>query len=137
MKEVLESSSEIEFEIVGDARTRKLYKNLPRTTIIDPMSWEAYQRFIAQPGRDIGLAPHLDTPFNRARSYTKLFDIERAGAIAVVADKGPWADATAQADLRSALGADHLTRWLRVPMEQDRWIEVIKHTFRQWSAGRF
>lgn len=128
MKEVLASSPNIEFEIVGDARTRSLYKNLPRTTIINPMSWEAYQQFIAQPGRDIGLAPHLDSPFNRARSYTKLFDIERAGAIAVLADNGPWAELGVRESLESMLGTNNLRKHVVVPMDTKLWVTGIMRT---------
>lgn len=126
MKEVLATSPMVVFEIVGDAKTRALYKNLPRTTIVDPMSWENYQQFIGIPGRNIGLAPHLDNPFNRARSYTKLFDIERAGAVGVLADAGPWANDAARKDLQSALGPDYLSRHVMVPMQQDRWVKTIK-----------
>ena len=125
MKEVLDTCPSIEFEIVGDAKTLALYKNLPRTTVVDPMSWKEYQKFIALPGRDIGLAPHLDNPFNRARSYTKLFDIERAGAVGVVADSGPWADETSQQNLQSALGPDYLSRHVMVSMQQDSWVEAM------------
>ena len=125
MKQVLETSPHIEFEIIGDAKTRSLYKNLPRTTIIDPMSWTDYQLFIALPGRDIGLAPHLDSPFNRARSYTKLFDIERAGAIAMVADTGPWTKLRAKKQSDSALNASSFSRSVLVPMNAKRWVEAI------------
>jgi hypothetical protein len=79
MERVLAKAPHIEFEIVGDAKTRKLYQKLPRTTTVNPMSWLEYQRFLCEPARrkvrSIGLAPHLPTPFNAARSYTKVFDI--------------------------------------------------------------
>ena len=45
---------------------------------------------LQQPGRHIGLAPLLEHPFNRARSYTKFFDIQRSGAAGIYAEAGPW-----------------------------------------------
>lgn len=122
MKQVLETSPHVDFEIIGDAKTRSLYKNLPRTTIFDPMSWTDYQSFIALPGRDIGLAPHLDSPFNRARSYTKLFDINRAGATAILADNGPWANINKPTNIAS----DTSNQLILVPMHKKNWVKAIQ-----------
>jgi hypothetical protein len=120
IEEVLTRDPRIEFEIVGDVRTRKLYQKLPRTTIVNPMSWITYQEFLVAPERQqmrlIGLTPHLPTPFNAARSYTKVFDIERAGAVGVLAEQGPWSKAGEVLDLSR--------HWL-VPMERQAWVEEI------------
>jgi hypothetical protein len=120
MEEVLAKAPHIGFEIVGDAKTRKLYQKLPRTTIIDPMSWLEYQKFLCEPERQklrlIGLAPHLPTPFNAARSYTKVFDIERAGAVGILAKEGPWSQAGGNLDLN---------RHYLVPMQRDAWVEEV------------
>jgi len=85
IKQVLKKNSELSFEIVGDNTINKLFRSLPRTAIIHPMSWSAYQSFISQKGRSIGLAPLHDVPFNSARSYTKFFDITQAGAVGIYA----------------------------------------------------
>jgi hypothetical protein len=118
--EVLAKDPRIEFEIVGDTRTRKLYQKLPRTTIVSPMSWVAYQEFLIAPERQqmrlIGLAPHLPTPFNAARSYTKVFDIERAGAVGILAKEGPW---------RQAGGNLDLSRHYLVPMDRQAWVNGV------------
>lgn len=81
----LQAEPRLSFEIIGTAEVNRLYRRLPRTTVVHPMSWPTYQRFIALPGRHIGLAPLLDHPFNRARSCTKFFDISRAGAVGIYA----------------------------------------------------
>ena len=83
IKEVLDSNNHIAFEIIGGATVNRLYKNLPRVNIIHPMKWPSYQTFISNSGRQIGLVPQLDLPFNRARSYTKFFDIQRCGAVGI------------------------------------------------------
>ena len=87
---VLAVNTEITFELIGNAKTQKLYRHLKRVTVTPQMKWPAYQAFIQQPGRHIGLAPLLEHPFNLARSYTKFFDIHRAGAAGIYAKSGPW-----------------------------------------------
>ena len=87
---VLAANTHITFELIGNAKTQKLYRHLKRVTVTPQMKWPAYQAFIQQPGRHIGLAPLLEHPFNLARSYTKFFDIHRAGAAGIYAKSGPW-----------------------------------------------
>jgi hypothetical protein len=87
---VLAANTHITFEIIGNTKTQKLYRHLKRVTVTPQMKWPAYQAFIQQPGRHIGLAPMLEHPFNLARSYTKFFDIHRAGAAGIYAEAGPW-----------------------------------------------
>ena len=87
---VLAANAHITFELIGNAKTQKLYRHLKRVTVTPQMKWPAYQAFIKRPGRHIGLAPLLEHPFNLARSYTKFFDIHRAGAAGIYAEAGPW-----------------------------------------------
>lgn len=114
MQSVLTQTTDIDFEIVGDTTTLALFRGLPRTTVVHPMSWAAYQSFVTQPGRDIGLAPFLTSPFNAARSYTKLFDIQRAGAFGMLASHGPWRE----------LRLDPADTAL-VPMDRETWVAQI------------
>jgi hypothetical protein len=87
---VLAANTHITFELIGNAKTQKLYRHLKRVTVTPQMKWPTYQAFIQQPGRHIGLAPLLEHPFNLARSYTKFFDIHRTGAAGIYAEIGPW-----------------------------------------------
>lgn len=122
MQAVLQQAPMVDFEIVGDQQTLRDYKHLPRTTVVHPMSWESYQSFVALPGRDIGLAPFLDTPFNLARSHTKFFDIERAQAHGLFAENGPWAKL-----IRSRQSQNVCRRYHLLPMEPDAWvIELVR-----------
>jgi hypothetical protein len=113
---VLEKEPRIDFEIIGDHQTHKLYRKLPRTTVVNPMSWDAYQSFIAQPGRHLGLAPYIHSPFNAARSYTKVFDIQRAGARGTYAEDGPWGRHQDRENM------------VLLPMVEEAWVDEI---FRQ------
>jgi hypothetical protein len=87
---VLAANTHITFEIIGNAKTQKLYRHLKRVTVTPQMKWPAYQAFIKRSGRHIGLAPLLEHPFNLARSYTKFFDIHRAGVAGIYSESGPW-----------------------------------------------
>lgn len=79
------------------------------------MFWGVYQSFIAQPGRHLGLGPYIESPFNAARSYTKVFDIQRAGARGIYAEGGPWGRQQPSQKL------------VLLPMEQRVWVDEISN----------
>jgi hypothetical protein len=114
IEEAMHRDKNIVFEIVGGQDVYRLYRDLPRVTIVHPMKWPNYQAFLAQQGRHIGLNPIHDRPFNQARSYTKFFDITRCGAV------GIYSPANACADLVSH-GQDG---WV-VELEQEAWVVAI------------
>jgi len=114
IEQVLAVNHNISFEIIGNAKTQNLYGHLKRFTVIPQMKWPAYQDFIKQPGRHIGLAPMLDHPFNLARSYTKFFDIHLAGAAGIYAEQGPW-----QAFIERG------KQGVLVPMQVGNWVSAI------------
>lgn len=114
MEEVLRRDERVVFEIVGGQDVHRLYRGLPRVTVVHPMKWPAYQAFLDMPGRDIGLAPLLDLPFNRARSCTKFLDITRCGAAGVYAENSECANVVRD-------GIDGLL----LSMRQDAWTEAL------------
>jgi hypothetical protein len=112
--EVLERVPSLTFEIIGNQKVRKLFSNLPRVHVLHSMKWPAYQSLLLRPGRTIGLAPLLDSPFNRARSHTKFFDITQAGAVGIYAPGAIY-----ESIVR------HGENGLLVPMQKDAWVEAI------------
>ena len=82
--------------------------------VLHPMRWPAYQAQLGRPGRSIGLAPLLDTRFNRARSHTKYYDITQAGAAGIYAE-GPVYERIVQ----------HEENGLLLPMQPDKWVQAI------------
>lgn len=114
IEEVLRRDERVVFEIIGGFEVHRLYRRLPRVTVVHPMGWPAYRAFGMLEGRHIGLAPLLDSPFNRARACTKFFDITRCGAVGVYAASGPCA-----AVVRD--GVDGLL----APMEPAAWVRAI------------
>jgi len=122
VEEVLRRDERLFFEIVGGQEVYSLYRGLPRVTVVHPMKWPAYQAFLAMPGRHIGLAPQLDLPFNRGRSYTKFFDITNCGAVGIYSPGSACSEVVSH-------GQDGLI----VPLEQEVWGEVILHLARNVS----
>lgn len=112
--EVMRRDARITFEIVGDHDVYSLYKGVPRVNVVHPMNWQSYRAFLATGGRHVGLAPQLETPFNRARSYTKFFDIVMGGAAGVFASDTSCADVVQH-------GVDG---WV-ADMEPEQWVEAI------------
>jgi len=92
MAKALAENERLCFEIIGGPSVHRLYKKLPRTTVIHPMQWPSYQAFLAMQPRHIGLNPLLPSRFNHARSYTKFFDITRCGAVGIYAPGSACAD---------------------------------------------
>lgn len=86
VEQVLSTRSDVCFEIIGDRKVRDRFAHLPGVQVVHPMSWPTYKAFILRPGRTIGLAPLMDSPFNAARAPTKYFDITAAGAVGLYAD---------------------------------------------------
>jgi hypothetical protein len=114
MDEALRRDERIAFEIVGGARTASLYRGLPRVSVVHQMKWPAYRAFLSMQGRHVGLAPVMDSPFNRARSYTKFFDITRCGAV------GVYSPSTTCAEV-----IDHGVDGQIVKLNREAWVEAI------------
>lgn len=79
------------FEVFGDAEVARLFTGIPRVRVRPWLSWPDYLDYSRTRRFRVGLAPCLDTPFNRARSAVKVFDITRLGAVGVYASLEPYA----------------------------------------------
>lgn len=114
MQKVMAVNDKISFEIMGGADVNRLYRNMNKVNVMHPMRWPSYQYYIAGGSRQIGLAPQLNVPFNKARSYTKYFDIHRCGAVGIFSPD-------------SAISAivDNGIDGLIVPLDQNAWAEAI------------
>jgi hypothetical protein len=118
-EEALRRDERLVFEIVGGRDLDSLYRGLPRVNAVHQMKWPAYQAFLAMPGRLVGLAPLMEVPFNRARSYTKFFDITRCGAVGIYSPDSACADVVSH-------GADGLI----VELDQEAWVGAILNLVR-------
>ena len=114
VERVLDEDEQLAFEIIGDRSVRRMFQKLPRVHVLHPMGWSAYQALLRRPGRTIGLAPLLDSPFNQARAPTKFFDITRAGAVGIYA-AGDVYDSAVEHDVNGLL----------LPMDREQWVAAI------------
>ncbi|WP_299595783.1 glycosyltransferase family 1 protein [uncultured Microbulbifer sp.] len=112
--QVLAANERIVFEVIGNNGVNRLFRGLPRVHVLYPMKWDAYQLLLQRPGRSIGLAPLLDSPFNRARAHTKFLDITLAGAVGIYA-AGPVYGEVVR----------HRENGLLLPMDQGAWADCI------------
>lgn len=114
MAEALQRNEQLVFEIIGGQAIYRLYKNLPRINVIHPMQWPSYQAFLAMQQRHIGLNPLLPSSFNKARSYSKFFDITRCDAV------GIYSPGSACAEIVS-----HEQDGLIIGLDQEAWATAI------------
>lgn len=96
MQAVLPHYPQATFEIFGDHEVYRRYRHLPQVVVLHPMSWENYLHYTRTHGADIGLAPLLDSSFNRARAATKYFDFVRLGAAGLFSNRAPYRDLVQQ-----------------------------------------
>ena len=83
MAEVQWLCSNTVFEVMGGDRVARIFRGIPRVTVLPTMSWPDYLHHTQTVRQDIGLAPLRDTLFNRGRGPIKFFDYARAGAVGV------------------------------------------------------
>lgn len=89
---VLTLCSQASFEIFGEHEIYKLYRDLPRVSVLHPMSWQNYLAYTQSHQLDIGLAPLLDSDFNQARGPVKFYDFVRMGAVGIYSNCSPYSD---------------------------------------------
>jgi len=80
------------FEIIGGERIAKLFKGIPRVKVLNTMPWSEYLQHTLRSRQDIGLAPLMDTYFNRGRGPIKFFDYTRAGAVGIYSKSPAFTD---------------------------------------------
>lgn len=65
-------------------------RNLPNAIHLPMMEWNRYRAFVAENRFHVAIAPALDTPFNRARSISKLHDHAAYGAAGIYSAQQPF-----------------------------------------------
>lgn len=90
MADVLAKSNSLRFEVFGDIGINRIYRSLPRVSVLHPMAWDNYFSYTRSVRNDIALAPVMPDPFNAARGPTKFFDFVRMGAVGIYSDVEPY-----------------------------------------------
>ncbi|MDE8809135.1 UNVERIFIED_CONTAM: glycosyltransferase family 1 protein [Aeromonas hydrophila] len=121
---VLEVCPNASFEIFGEHEIYKLYRDLPRVSVLHPMTWQNYLDYTKTHRLDIGLAPLLDSDFNLARGPVKFYDFVRMGAVGVYSNCAPYSDIIEQ-NINGVLLENDPQKWIKalsllVNIEQKR-----------------
>jgi len=104
------------FEIIGNRTVQKWFRGIPRVHILEGMPWSAYYRHTQDHHYALGLVPCLNYRFNEFRSYTKIFDITRIGAI------GLYSDALAYQQM-----IENDRNGVKLQNDPQEWAEAIQH----------
>lgn len=65
-------------------------RHLPNAIHLPMMEWSRYRAYVAENRFHVAIAPALDTPFNRARSISKLHDHAAFGAAGIYSQQQPF-----------------------------------------------
>ena len=65
-------------------------RHLPNAIHLPMMEWNRYRAYVAENRFHVAIAPALDTPFNRARSISKLHDHAAFGAAGIYSQQQPF-----------------------------------------------
>lgn len=65
---------------------------LPRVQAPSPLPWESFKVYQRERRCHIGLAPLLDTPFNRGKSFIKFLDIAAMGGVGIYSNRYPYTE---------------------------------------------
>ncbi|HDT5890685.1 glycosyltransferase family 1 protein [Aeromonas dhakensis] len=111
---VLACCPQASFEIFGEHEIYKLYRDLPRVSVLHPMTWQNYLAYTKSHKLDIGLAPLLDSDFNLARGPVKFYDFVRMGAVGVYSNCAPYSDFI-----------DQNISGILLENDQEKWIKTL------------
>jgi hypothetical protein len=102
------------FSLFGEHPVNRLYRDIPRVSVLHPMRWESYLAYTSVHTADIGLAPLLPSAFNAARGPVKFFDYARMGAVGLYSDSDPY-----RAFIRDGIDG------VLLPLEPRRWVDML------------
>lgn len=85
---------------------------LPHTRCPAPLPWKKFRAWQARRRVPIGLAPLLDSPFNRGKSFIKFLDIAAMGGVGVYSNRPPYTDIV-EHGINGLLAGDDPAEWQR------------------------
>lgn len=109
------SRDDTELELMLGAHTPAELAALPRTLCPTPLPWGKFRRYQTSRRVHIGLAPLLDTPFNRGKSFIKFLDIAVMGGVGIYSNRYPYTDIV-EHGVNGLLAEDDPSEWQRYVM---------------------
>ncbi|WP_158774112.1 glycosyltransferase [Cobetia sp. L2A1] len=89
---VMQGHQDIQLEVMMGRHLPEALLDIPRLTAPDAMPWQEFQHYQATRRLQIGLAPLLDTPFNRGKSWIKFLDIAAMGGVGIYSRRAPFTE---------------------------------------------
>lgn len=102
------------FDAIGGPEVERVFARLPRTRVVPPMSWPAYRAYASRAEAHVALAPLVRSAFNDSRTFTKVFDHARLGAVGVYSSPGPYDTAV-----------EHDRTGLLLPLHPEVWVDAL------------
>lgn len=90
LAEVLQQFPDARLTTFLNGHAPRSLRMLPNAIHLPMMEWTRYRAFVAENRFHVAIAPALDTPFNRARSISKLHDHAAFGAAGVYSRQQPF-----------------------------------------------
>lgn len=113
--EILSVSNCLLLEMIIDKKISKRFRNFENMIMLYPMPWPVYKDFLLSKMRTIGLVPLFFKPFNKARSYTKFFEIVACRAVGIFTKDSIYAKVI-----------QHEENGLLIRNDPNEWIKAIK-----------
>lgn len=104
--------NDTELELMLGEHAPKSLAALPRTYCPAPLPWKKFRVWQARRRVPIGLAPLLDSPFNRGKSFIKFLDIAAMGGVGVYSNRPPYTDIV-EHGVNGLLAGDDPAEWQR------------------------
>ncbi|MHC9034238.1 glycosyltransferase family protein [Cobetia marina] len=89
---VMESHPRVRLEIMMGRHVPDSLAGIARLEAPEALPWKAFQHYQATRRIQIGLAPLLETPFNRGKSWIKFLDITAMGGVGIYSRRAPYTD---------------------------------------------
>ncbi|AXY41431.1 glycosyltransferase [Halomonas sp. JS92-SW72] len=87
-----EARTDVAFEVMLGAHVPDELSRLWRCDTPSPLPWPRFRDYQRQRRMHIGLAPLLDTPFNRGKSFIKFLDIAAMGGVGIYSRRPPYTE---------------------------------------------
>ncbi|MGY3727752.1 MULTISPECIES: glycosyltransferase family protein [Cobetia] len=89
---VMEMYPRVRLEIMMGRHVPDALADIARLEAPEALPWKAFQHYQATRRIQIGLAPLLETPFNRGKSWIKFLDIAAMGGVGIYSRRAPYTE---------------------------------------------
>lgn len=120
-----EASPQVSLEVMLGRYTPESLQGLERLETPDAMSWKAFRGYRQRRRMHIGLAPLLDSTFNRGKSFIKFLDISAMGGVGVYSRRPPYTEIV-----------EHGVTGLLVDDTPQAWYDALRYLVEHPDAAR-